>query len=189
MSISRVIIVHGYSATPADHWFDSLSAALSAEGIDVSIPALPGTESPELDAWTRAVADAIGTPDSDTAIVAHSLGGVTALHALDSVPGDWRLGAFIAVAGFIDPLPALPELDAFTASGPDVRRTAARAETRAVLLSDEDTFVPTDLTRALGALLDAAQIEVPGAGHFLGSDGVTELPEALGILVHADVRA
>lgn len=176
MSLSRVVIVHGYSATPADHWFGSLAEHLESAGIAVQVPALPDPEAPDLERWIAAVSQAVGAPDERTGIVTHSLGGVTTLHALDRVPDDWRLGAFVAVAGFVAPLPVLPELDSFTAVRPDVERTAARAAARSVLLSDNDTYVPAAHTVALGQALQAETITVPGAGHFLADEGVTALP-------------
>ncbi|MDQ4113921.1 MAG: alpha/beta hydrolase [Actinomycetota bacterium] len=176
MGLSRVVIVHGYSATPADHWFGSLARSLENEGIAVRVPALPNSESPDLERWITAVGRAVGIPDERTGIVTHSLGGVTTLHALDRVPGDWRLGALVAVAGFVSPLPVLPELDPFTAVRPDVERTAACTGARTVLLSDNDAYVPAAHTLALGESLQAETISIPGAGHFLAEDGVTTLP-------------
>lgn len=177
MSLSRVVIVHGYSATPADHWFGSLAEALERAGVAVRVPALPNPGAPDLEEWITLVGRALGTPDEGTGIVTHSLGGVTTLHALDRAPGSWRLGAFIAVAGFVSPLPTLPELDSFTAVRPDVERTAARTGDRSVLLSDNDTHVPAAHTVALGQTLRAETITVPGAGHFLAEEGVTTLPQ------------
>lgn len=176
MSLSRVVIVHGYSATPVDHWFGSLAEALETAGVAVRVPALPNPGAPDLEEWIAAVGPAIGDPDERTGIVTHSLGGVTTLHALDRLPGQWRLGAFIAVAGFVSPLPTLPELDSFTAVRPNAERTATRTAHRSVLLSDNDTYVPAAHTAALGRALRAETITVPGAGHFLAEEGVTALP-------------
>jgi len=171
------VIVHGYSATPADHWFGSLTEALERAGVAVRVPALPDAGEPHLEKWITAVGQAIGAPDERTGIVTHSLGGVTALHALDRVPGQWRLAAFVAVAGFVSALPTLPQLDSFTAVRPDVERTAARTAHRSVLLSDNDGYVPAAHTAALGQALRAEAITVPGAGHFLAEEGITTLPE------------
>lgn len=177
MSISRVIVVHGYSASPSDHWFGWLARTLAPAGIRTLVPALPGSSSPDPVRWVETVVEAIGAPDDQTAVVTHSLGTVTALHALDRFGGDWRLGALIAVSGFADPIPGLPELDGFTRSRPDLRRTAARTGDRVVLLSDDDEIVPPALSIALGAALDAERIVVPGAGHFLAGEGYDTLPQ------------
>jgi len=177
VSLSRVVIVHGYSATPADHWFGSLAEAMERAGVAVQVPALPNPGAPNLERWTTAVGRAIGDPDEGTGIVTHSLGGVTTLRALDLLSGPWRLGALIAVAGFVSPLPRLPELDSFTAVRPDVERTATRTAHRSVLLSDNDTYVPAAHTAQLGRALRAETIAVPGAGHILADEGVTTLPQ------------
>lgn len=175
--IERVIIFHGYSATPADHWFTWLADELAPAGIQVQVPALPDSATPDVETWIATASEAIGAPDQHTAIVTHSLGGVTALHALDTIDGDWTLGTLASVSGFVEPLPVLPELDPFTARVPDLSRTASRTTSRVVLLSDNDTIVPPHLSQNLARLLDAETITVPGAGHFLADEGITRLPE------------
>lgn len=151
--------------------------------MQVQVPALPDSDAPDLRRWTAAVVDALGTPDKKTALVTHSLGGVTALHALDSIPGEWRLGALIAVAGFVAPLPVLPQLDSFTTARPDVERTAKRTTVRRVVLSDNDAFVPASHSLTLSETLGADAITVPAAGHFLADDGVTTLPTVVELLL------
>ncbi len=178
MSLSRAVIFHGYAATPADHWFGYLADRLEHEGIAVQVPALPDSDAPDFEQWVAAAVEAIGVPDEGTAIVTHSLGGVTVLHALDRIPADWRLGALMAVAGFVSPLPVLPELDSFTSTRPNVERTAFRTASRTVLLSDNDSYVPPALTLALGDALNAEAVTLAGAGHFLADDGVIALPQA-----------
>ncbi|NJP97715.1 hypothetical protein HCN51_51255 [Nonomuraea sp. FMUSA5-5] len=86
----------------------------------VEIPALPNSTAPEPEPWITAAAEALGEPDGRTAVVGHSLGCVTALHALDRLDGDWKLDTLIAVSGFVSPTPALPELDPFTRAVPNV---------------------------------------------------------------------
>lgn len=174
--LDRVIILHGYLSNPADNWFGWLKDELEASGIAAEVPALPRSDAPELEPWVSAALAAIGTPDERTGIVGHSLGAVTALHALDRVEGDWNLGALIAVSGFVQPSPELPELRSFTLTRPDLERTAARTRTRVAVLSDDDYLVPPSLSRALGAELGAEIVTVANAGHFIVADGITTLP-------------
>jgi hypothetical protein len=75
---------------------------------------------------------------------------------LRSLPEPWRLGTLVLVAGFVD-----------------------RIDRLAILRSDADPLVPAAHTDRLAALLGTSAQVVPGAGHFLASDGVTSLPEAL----------
>lgn len=183
VSLRRVVILHGYLASPRDHWFGSLAASLTDAGIDVAVPALPRSDAPELETWVRAAAEAIGTPDAETGIVTHSLGTLTALHALDQTPGEWNLGAFVGVAGFITTVPGLELLDDFARPAPDVARTAVRTGARLAVFSDNDAIVPPSLSQQFADAMDATRTVVAGAGHFLASEGVTELPAAADFLL------
>jgi len=176
----RATIIHGYGATPADHWFGWLAERLTAAGRATAVPALPEPEAPDRDRWLAATAAAVGTPAAGDLVVAHSLGCLTVLRHLAALPGDWRLGRLVLVAGFVDPLPALPGLDPYVAGAvPDLDRVEARTGAITVLRSDADPYVPTAHTDRLAGLLGVPVQVVPGAGHFLADDGVTELPAAL----------
>lgn len=175
----RALIFHGYGATPEDHWFDWLAQRLEDDGIPVTVPALPDPLDPDPVVWEDAVRTALGTPDAGTIVVAHSLGCLTVLRALGSLAGPWRLGTLVLVAGFLDPLPALPGLDGFIADGTPVDGLAEHLDRLVVLRSDRDEFVPTAHTDRLAALLGTEPRVVDGAGHFLADDGVTEAPAIL----------
>ncbi len=176
MSSPRVVVLHGYQASPRDHWFGWLDAELAADGIRVEVPELPVSHAPDPQRWVAAARAAIGVPDAATVVVGHSLGCVTALHALSGVAAPWALGGLVLVAGFDRPLPDLPELDAFSATRPDHPGIAAATAHRHVLASQDDAVVPVRFSRDLAVALDATLTTVPHAGHFLGIDGHTELP-------------
>ncbi|MDR1186614.1 MAG: alpha/beta hydrolase [Bifidobacteriaceae bacterium] len=177
----RVFIVHGYSASRHDHWFGWLAGELDRRGHGSVIIDLPNPESPHRDAWEGAVAAAVGRVDQDMALVAHSLGGITALRYLAGLVGPWRLGGLVMVAGFQGKLRALPELDGYLAEPVDVRGLNPRIGSAAMIHSDNDPLVPPRQSRALAAALGASTLEVAGRGHFLASDGCTELPEVLAL--------
>lgn len=181
MNYRRLVILHGYTASPDSHWFEWLREECSADGTEVRIPALPESDSPSPRRWFDTARSAIGALDPGTAVVGHSLGCITALHAIDEIgarqPG-WRLGALVLVSGFAEPVPGLPELDAFVETVPDLGALAGRIASRTVIRSDDDRVVPPPLTSRLAASLDATEVVVAGAGHFLAREGSTELPEA-----------
>lgn len=190
----RALIFHGYGATPEDHWFGWLARRLEDDGIPVTAPTLPDPLSPDPVVWEDTVRTTLGTPDAGTIVVAHSLGCLTVLRALGSLAGPWRLGTLVLVSGFLDPLPALPELDGFIADGTPVDGLgvdghavdglAEHLDHLVVLRSDRDEFVPTAHTDRLAALLGTETQVVKGAGHFLADDGVTEAPA-----IHDAVRS
>ncbi|MBW8483788.1 RBBP9/YdeN family alpha/beta hydrolase [Actinomadura parmotrematis] len=175
----QATIIHGYGATPGDHWFGWLAARLGEAGVRTAVPALPDPLAPDPARWAKAVDAAVGVPGEGAIVVAHSLGCLAVLRHLRSLREPWRLDALVLVAGFTDRLPALPELDSFIGDGCDVTDLADRVDRLAVLRSDADAAVPTALTDRLAERLGVAARIVPGAGHFLADEGVTQLPEAL----------
>jgi len=181
--VQQCVIVHGYESSPDANWFPWLQSALEAEGIAVSVVPLPDPDDPDKAAWDNAVGAALGVPDAATVVVAHSLGVVTVLRVLAALPEPWELGGLVLVAGFTEPLEALPELDGFLATDVDVERVATSIGERTVLRSETDPFVPPeasdDLARRLGARLQVH----PRAGHFMTEDGVTSLPALLDLLL------
>ncbi|MBM9464618.1 alpha/beta hydrolase [Aeromicrobium sp. YIM 150415] len=174
----RAAIFHGYGATPHDHWFAWLAAQLRADGIPTTIPALPDPLAPDPHRWERTVRETLGVPDEQSIIIAHSLGCLTTLRYLRSLPAPWCLGTLVLVSGFVDRLPGLPELDAFIGDGCDVTGLSGHIGHLTVIRSDDDPLVPPALTDQLAGLLGTSAQVVPGAGHFLAADGITALPSA-----------
>lgn len=187
----RIVLVHGYGATPQDHWFPWLSRL----GIPVDAPALPDPTAPRAEEWISRAAAAIGRTDARTVVVTHSLGGITALQALARLRRTGRaeepLAGFVAVAPFARPLPPAgdPQLDAFLDRAlPAFLEGFAPEPIRAVLgtvsvmRSDDDAIVPAAHSDDVAAALDGRTVVVPGAGHFLAEDGMRELPAVAALL-------
>ncbi|MBN9612560.1 MAG: serine hydrolase family protein [Actinobacteria bacterium] len=174
----RLVILHGYTAAPESHWFPWLSEVFSASGIQVEIPALPDTLAPRLEPWVSAAAEVIGEVDEDLVILGHSLGCITALHALASQADTTRLGGLIMVSGFDRALATLPELDAFTERLPDMQNLAARTRYRSVITARDDDIVPYEASVQLAEHLGAALDILPDGGHFLDRHGHLTLPTA-----------
>lgn len=94
------------------------------------------------------------------------------------------MGELVLVSGFVDPLPALPELDAFIGDGDgdDFSGANQQVDRIAVIRSDDDPLVSPAPTDRLATLLGVSAQVVPGAGHFLAADGITSLPQAYGAI-------
>lgn len=115
-------------------------------------------------------------------MVAHSLGAITALRVLASLAEPWQLGGLVPVAGFIEPLDALPELDRYLATGVDVELLAPNIRKRTVIRSETDPFVPPAAADELARRLHA-QLQVhPEAGYLMAEDGVTRFPAVLHLI-------
>ncbi|WP_327110106.1 alpha/beta hydrolase [Nocardia sp. NBC_01730] len=175
----RASIIHGYAASPEDHWFSWLAEQLNAYNIPTTIPALPNPQNPDSAQWMEVVRADMGALDENSIVVAHSLGCLTVLRNLRSLADPWHLGVLVLVSGFIDQLPALPDLNSYIGDGCDVAGLGNHIGRLTIVRSDADPYVPPDHTDRLASLLGVSAKVVPGAGHFLASDGITSLPEVL----------
>ncbi|OQP84250.1 hypothetical protein BTR14_20080 [Rhizobium rhizosphaerae] len=177
VALAKAVIVHGYMANPSAHWFPWLGRALERHGLDVTIAAMPESQAPRPDVWAETLQVLLPEPDETTLFIGHSLGCITLLRHLSRLPAGARIGGYVLVSGFDRPLPNLPDLDDFTTEPLDYDALKRMTDVRLSIYSDNDTIVDPAYSRALAAALNTAEIERPGAGHFLASEGVTELPE------------
>lgn len=176
-SSKKVYIVHGYKASVHDHWFPWLATQIHCAGHEVKIIALTDATSPDFSAWQQDLQRDIATLDENTIIVAHSLGCLASLHFLSAHLMEKKIQATLLVAGFIDPLPALPELNSFIQQATLNEHTLqTKIQTRLVFVSNNDPFVPPPLVIRLGHLLKAQLEEVVDAGHFMQEDGFNQFP-------------
>ncbi|MFG3690769.1 RBBP9/YdeN family alpha/beta hydrolase [Micromonospora sp. NPDC047740] len=174
--IQRVFIVHGYGATPDNHWFPWLRDLLASRGVDVTAVPMPEPQAPSAADWHEAVRTALRPIDDQTWIVAHSLGAITVLRHLAALPHPWTLGGAVLVSGFTGRLDVLPVLDTFLADDVNLAAVVPNILHRHVIHSDDDAIVPPEASAALAVRLQAQVHVVKGGGHFLDSEGVTTLP-------------
>ena len=172
----HLYIVHGYAASPSDHWFPWLKKALENRGATVSILNLPSPNNPQTDEWQQALDAQVTKLDSQTYFIGHSLGCIALLHYLDNTKDTANIGGYILVSGFNASLPILPQLDRFITPDINYPKLVEIAQHRVVIAASNDPAVPLSLSKDLADALDAEFIEVAGGGHFLGSDGYTSFP-------------
>lgn len=179
--MKRAFIIHGYGATPEDHWFSWLAQQLQATGVATAIPALPDPEQPDFDRWQAALATHLGTPDAQTFYVAHSLGTISLLHFL-SAARPAQIGGIFLVSGFDGRLPALPVIGDFNVNAYADRARIDHAALRAMtpqihhIISDNDRAVAPERSLQLAERLGGTVHRVTNGGHFLASDGFRTLP-------------
>jgi uncharacterized protein len=177
MSSKRVFIIHGYSASPEDHWFPWLKNTLERDGIVATVLKMPNSKAPEASAWIECIQSNVSTPDANTYFVAHSLGCIALLRYLDSLSGGTKIGGMVLVSGFSETLPQLPELDGFVMTNLKQDHLITISSQRTVIASFDDPSVPYEKTERLSVFLKANLRSVQSGGHFLATDGFTEFPE------------
>ena len=185
----RVFIIHGYGATVADHWFPWLARQLQQQGITALPVALPDSMQPDYHRWQDALSQAVSMPSGRTILVVHSLGTISLLHYLNRVRPH-KVGGLVLVSAFGARVPTLPQINGFNVDNYvdqcPVDFAAIRQMTGRIALftADNDGIVPPENTRRLARQLDGKLEEIPGGGHFLGSEGFTEFPQVLQAVEH-----
>jgi uncharacterized protein len=178
VSNKRTFIIHGYSASPEDHWFPWLKSKLERDGVTVNILNMPDSKNPDAPTWIKFIQSNVKAPDENTYFVAHSLGCIALLRYLDSLSGGAKIGGMVLVSGFSETLPQLPELDDFSTPMLSQDRLITISSQRAVIASLDDAAVAHEKTERLSVFLKAKLRSVKSGGHFLASDGFTQFPEA-----------
>lgn len=176
--MKKVYIIHGYYASPNEHWFPWFVEKVHAGyGIDVEVLRMPRPETPHIEMWLEKLREKIGIPNPETFIIAHSLGCIAFLRYLESLQENFTLGGMILVSPFDKPLEIFPNLDAFVTVTLDYPKIARSALQKYTIFSDNDLYVPAMVSKNMGINLDSALYEIPHGGHFLGIEGFETFPE------------
>ncbi|QIR76751.1 serine hydrolase family protein [Sulfurospirillum diekertiae] len=176
--MKKIYIIHGYFASPTDHWFPWFVEKVHADyGIEVEVLRMPTPDTPDMDEWLEKLHDKIGMPSNETFIIAHSLGCITLLHYLDTLQENFALGGMILVSPFDKPLEVFPNLNSFVDITLDFSKLSRSVAQKYVIFSDNDMYVPPFISKTIGVKLDSALLEIPRGGHFLGIEGFETFPE------------
>ncbi|WP_267921359.1 RBBP9/YdeN family alpha/beta hydrolase [Staphylococcus cohnii] len=109
-----MFIIHGYQASTKSHWFQWLAAQMKPYGYNVEIVYLPNSDYPELDSWCQAIDNIVQNKlNSETIIVAHSLGVISILHYLTSLKASSKIKGLFLISGFNEKLSNIPELNQY----------------------------------------------------------------------------
>lgn len=181
--MKRAIIVHCWGGKPNYAWYPDTKKQLEKLGYAVTIPAMPNTDEPQLNEWLPHLSETIGKPDEELVLIGHSLGNVTIMRYLESLPADQQVGKVIMVAAFTDQL-GFKELENFFETRLDFESIKPKAENGFVVIqSDNDPYVSAQYGERLKEELEAKLIVKHGANHFSGEvdgeESCDSLPEVV----------
>lgn len=98
--MKRVIIVHRWEGSSQDDWRPWLKSELEEMGYEVIVPDMPNTYIPVIDKWVGKLREVVGTPNSETFFIGHSIGCQTVLRYLETI--DTKVGGALFVAGWFN---------------------------------------------------------------------------------------
>ena len=99
--MKRVFIIHGWGGCPDKGWLAWLNKELSSKGFKVYAPDMPDKEHPKIETWIPYLSKLVGKADEDTYFIGHSIGCMTILRYLETLPKNIKVGGAIFVAGWI----------------------------------------------------------------------------------------
>ncbi len=201
-----IYIIHGYKSDSKYGWFNSVAENLKKQGHKVVVLNLPNADKPTLKEWLEAMQKDITHIDNDTYFITHSLGGVATLHFLSSTFAThkihkdsqstkgkgtatnqhFQVGGVVLVAPFDEELKVLPIFGSFTDKKPNYQLLQSIIKDRIVISAKNDTLVPTRLSQKLAKSLNAEFIQTPTGGHFMESEGYTDLPLIIEVFQNLD---
>ena len=80
---SKLIFIHGYTASSKADWYSALKPMMDKLKIDYSIPDLPGNKKPHSKEWLKIIHDEVSNTDKPIVLIGHSLGTRAVLLYLD----------------------------------------------------------------------------------------------------------
>lgn len=172
--MKRVFIIHGWEASPESNWFPWLKEELEKKRFSVQVPAMPNTMKPTLNSWLKHLQSIIREPDENTYLVGHSLGVITILRYLESLPSEKKVGGIVLVAGFPEPI-SYDELNNFFITPLDYQKVRSSAGEVVAIHSENDPHVPLKNGEILKEKIGAKLLIVQNAGHLNAEDGFIEL--------------
>jgi len=174
----RAFLIHGWGGYPEEGWRPWLGEELMKHGIQAVAPAMPDTNTPQMDAWTEHLSSIVGEPDEETYFLGHSLGSIAILRYLETLKENRKVGGVVLIAGFTDDL-GIPELSNFFEKPIAWEKLKEVCSKFISIESDNDPYNLEPYNVVFKEKLDAETILEHNKMHFSGDDGVTELPVAL----------
>lgn len=178
----RVFFIHGWEGSPEEGWRPWLREQLEAKGFTVINLSMPDTNHPRMNEWLATLHDAVGEPDKECYFVGHSLGCITILRYLESLPRGQKIGGALLLAAFTDDL-GINEIKNFFTKNINWGKIKTHCDNFTVFLSDNDPYVDVSYENVFKEKLNANVIIKHNMKHFGDADGITQFPTALDALL------
>lgn len=174
----KVYIIHAWGENPQSCWYPWLKQQLESKGAEVLIPAMPGTDKPQIEPWVNKLSEIVPVPDKHTVFVGHSIGCQAILRYFERLPEGAVAGDVLFVAPWTRLTGLSPDsqkiAEPWLTTSLDWDKAKAHAATFTAFFSDSDEWAPLSEEQVFQEKLGAATKLFTKAGHF---DQQTEFPE------------
>jgi len=138
---------------------------------------MPDSVHPKMAAWLNHLTKTVSVPDENCYFVGHSLGCITILRYLESLPKKQKIGGAVLVAGFTSDL-GFQDLSSFFTKSINWAKIKLHCKKFVAIHSDDDPWVSLHYADFFKKELNAEIIIEHNMKHFSGDDGLNEFPAA-----------
>ncbi|MBR9680783.1 MAG: hypothetical protein GOU98_03080 [Candidatus Altiarchaeota archaeon] len=169
----KVYSIHCWEGSPKGYWQPWLKKELEAKGFEIVIPVMPNTANPKFNEWLSHMQKVV-TKSDGVYFVGHSLGCITIMRFLETLPKGIKAKTVVMVAGFSDDL-GYQKISSFFQTELDWEKIKNSCENFVAIFSDDDPHVPLKHADIFMEKLGAKIIIKKGRKHF----GENTMPEVL----------
>ncbi len=176
-----VVIIHGTKSAPDQNWFPWLTRELKQRGVNVICPRFPTPDNQNMASWRKVFRESSAhLVTDDLILVGHSLGAAFALRVACETSQPF-LGV-VGVCPFAQKLGNI-EYDELNKDFIDPawnwQRLRAGAKHIQLFASDNDPYIPLEVSGRVQEAIGATMTIVPGGGHLNNEAGFTQFPMLL----------
>ena len=166
----RIILIHGFNASPEDNFHPWLAEKLRTDGHEVVCPKLEISSKEELDLPTimESMKTQVGYLDGNDILLGHSLGAFIILQYLEAVEMQETPRAVVMVGAPWNVSKA--ELRRLFLADLDADVLMWKAREYVVIHSKDDKLVPFKHGERLSEAFKARLVETDGQGHFMENE-------------------
>ncbi|MBI2559125.1 serine hydrolase family protein [Candidatus Woesearchaeota archaeon] len=169
-------IIHGVYANPEANWFPWLKKELENKGFEVIVPKFPTPLDQSLESWMRTIAKYEGRINKETVLIGHSLGATFILNYLENTGKKINAACLIAPFHKLLGSPYDKLNKTFIDKQFDWEKIKSSCSKFFIFASDNDKYIPFDITKELIKKLNAKFSLVPNGGHLNKESGYDKLP-------------
>ena len=165
MKKKQVIFIQGFNDYSDRVWPKWMESEFTKAGFDFNFLPMPDVMFPEVDKWVDFLDKQNFKLDSNTYLVAHSLGCITVARYFEKLLNRSKAQACIFIAGFCT-IPKLPLLFGFCAKPVDYSKVKKHAKEFIMVISDNDRLIPNSDSLEMAKNVGARVITEHNQGHF-----------------------
>ena len=176
--MKKALFLQSWYSQITDNWYGWLKTELEKKGYQTYFPDLPEIRKdvPDMQQMLGQI-EALNCIDSDTTVIAHSLGCLLAMRLAEK----HQFQKMILVSGWdFDDLTEGHVL--FWKNKIDHAAIKQNVQERYVIHSDTDPYFTADTAQCMSKRLGAECIIIPSGGHLTAKTGFTTLPQLLPLL-------